>query len=117
MIAGAGTCAKELIEEVGQLDHIFVCVGGGGLLAGCAIATRELSPGCKIHGVEPLASDDIQQSMKLGRIVRIPPPNTIADGAACVETHPITFNVIQKKVDDIITVTDDQLVQSMKYYS
>lgn len=81
VIAGQGTAAKELFEEVGELDALFVCLGGGGLLSGSALAARHLSPGCKVYGVEPEAGNDGQQSFRSGRIVRIETPKTIADGA------------------------------------
>ena len=81
VIAGQGTAVKELLEEVGELDHLFVCLGGGGLLSGSALAARALSPRCKIYGVEPEAGNDGQQSFRSGKIVHIPTPQTIADGA------------------------------------
>ena len=79
VIAGQGTAAKELIEEVGPLDLLLVCLGGGGLLSGCALAAHALSPGCKVVGVEPEAGNDVQQSLAAGRIVSIPVPKSIAD--------------------------------------
>jgi threo-3-hydroxy-L-aspartate ammonia-lyase len=81
VIAGQGTAAKELIEEVGELDHLFVCVGGGGLVSGCSLAAKALSPKCQVHGVEPEAGNDAQQSLAKGEIVAIDTPKTIADGA------------------------------------
>ena len=81
VIAGQGTAAKELIEDAGPLDYLFVCVGGGGLISGCALAARQLSPACKVIGVEPEAGNDVQQSLRRGEIVSIPVPKTIADGA------------------------------------
>ncbi|EPK8019357.1 threo-3-hydroxy-L-aspartate ammonia-lyase [Providencia huaxiensis] len=117
IIAGQGTAAKELIEEVGELDALFVCLGGGGLLSGCAIATRELSPNCQIYGVEPLAGNDAQQSFRRGEIVHIDTPKTIADGAQTQHLGNYTFAVIKNKVDDIFTVTDEQLIDRMKFYA
>lgn len=117
IIAGQGTAAKELIEEVGELDALFVCLGGGGLLSGCAIATRELSPNCQIYGVEPLAGNDAQQSFRRGEIVHIGTPKTIADGAQTQHLGNYTFAVIKNKVDDIFTVTDEQLIDRMKFYA
>ncbi|MEY0433127.1 threo-3-hydroxy-L-aspartate ammonia-lyase [Providencia huaxiensis] len=117
IIAGQGTAAKELIEEVGELDALFVCLGGGGLLSGCAIATRELSPNCQIYGVEPLAGNDAQQSFRRGEIVHIDTPKTIADGAQTQYLGNYTFAVIKNKVDDIFTVTDEQLIDRMKFYA
>ncbi|ENR5390870.1 threo-3-hydroxy-L-aspartate ammonia-lyase [Providencia rettgeri] len=117
IIAGQGTAAKELIEEVGELDALFVCLGGGGLLSGCAIATRKLSPNCQIYGVEPLAGNDAQQSFRRGEIVHIDTPKTIADGAQTQHLGNYTFAVIKNKVDDIFTVTDEQLIDCMKFYA
>ena len=117
IIAGQGTAAKELIEEVGELDALFVCLGGGGLLSGCAIATRKLSPNSQIYGVEPLAGNDAQQSFRRGEIVHIDTPKTIADGAQTQHLGNYTFAVIKNKVDDIFTVTDAQLIDRMKFYA
>ncbi|KLN45696.1 serine dehydratase [Providencia rettgeri] len=117
IISGQGTAAKELIEEVGELDALFVCLGGGGLLSGCALATRELSPNCQIYGVEPLAGNDAQQSFRRGEIVHIDTPKTIADGAQTQHLGNYTFAVIKNKVDDIFTVTDEQLIDRMKFYA
>ena len=81
VLCGQGTAALELFEEVGELDHLFVCLGGGGLLSGSALSARALSPHCKVYGVEPEAGNDVQQSFRSGQRVRIPTPVTIADGA------------------------------------
>ena len=83
-----------MFEEVGKLDHLFVCLGGGGLISGCSLAAKALSPGCKVHGVEPLAGNDAQQSLKTGKIVTIKPPKTIADGAQTAALAPVTFHMI-----------------------
>ncbi|HEP0585386.1 TPA: threo-3-hydroxy-L-aspartate ammonia-lyase [Klebsiella aerogenes] len=115
VIAGQGTAAKELIEEVGPLDALFVCLGGGGLLSGSALAARHLSPGCKVYGVEPEAGNDGQQSFRCGSIVHIETPKTIADGAQTQHLGQYTFPLIQQHVDDILTVSDDELVASMKF--
>lgn len=115
VIAGQGTATKELIEEVGQLDVIFVCLGGGGLLSGSALAARHLSPDCIIYGVEPEAGNDGQQSFSSGKIVHIDTPKTIADGAQTQHLGNITFPIIQQNVNDILTVSDDELVASMKF--
>jgi threonine dehydratase len=117
VIAGQGTAAKELIEEVGKLDGLFVCLGGGGLLAGSALAARELSPHCKIYGVEPEAGNDGQQSFRSGAIVHIDTPKTIADGAQTQHLGQYTFPIIRRDVDDILTVTDDQLVACMRFFA
>lgn len=115
VIAGQGTAAKELIEEVGSLDVLFVCLGGGGLLSGSALAVRHLSPECVIYGVEPEAGNDGQQSFQKGEIVHIDTPKTIADGAQTQHLGHYTFPLIQKYVNDILTVSDSELVASMKF--
>ena len=115
VIAGQGTATKELIEEVGQLDVLFVCLGGGGLLSGSSLAARHLSPDCIIYGVEPEAGNDGQQSFRSGKIVHIDTPKTIADGAQTQHLGNITFPIIQRNVHDILTVSDDELVASMKF--
>jgi threonine dehydratase len=117
VIAGQGTVAKELFEEVGALDYLFVCVGGGGLISGCALAAAELSPGCKIIGVEPAAGNDAQQSLRSGRIVRIAVPQTIADGAQTPALGKLTFPIIQRLVSDIVTVSDHQLLAQMRLFA
>jgi len=117
VLAGQGTAAKELIESVGQLDAMFVCLGGGGMLSGTALATRALSPDCAIYGVEPEAGNDGQRSFRQGSIVHIDTPDTIADGAQTQHLGQYTFPIIQNNVDDILTVSDAQLVESMKFYA
>jgi threo-3-hydroxy-L-aspartate ammonia-lyase len=115
VISGQGTAALELIEDVGTLDALFVCLGGGGLLAGSALSARALAPDCKIYGVEPLAGNDAQQSFRTGSIVSIATPKTIADGAQTSAVGKLNFAIIQRDVTDIFTATDDQLIQSMRF--
>jgi threonine dehydratase len=117
VIAGQGTAAKELIDEIGPLDALFVCLGGGGLLAGSALATRELAPDCKIYGVEPQAGNDGQQSFRSGEIVHIETPKTIADGAQTQHLGQYTFPIIKRDVTDILTATDDQLIACMRFFA
>jgi threonine dehydratase len=117
VIAGQGTAAKELFEEVGELDYFFVCLGGGGLLSGSALATRALSPKCKLYGVEPEAGNDGQQSFRSGSIVHIDTPKTIADGAQTQHLGTLTFPIIQREVDDILTVNDAELVDAMLFFA
>lgn len=117
IIAGQGTATKELIEEVGQLDALFVCLGGGGLLAGSALAAKALSPSCDVYGVEPQAGNDGQQSFRSGRIVHIDVPKTLADGAQTQALGDMTFAVIRDTVRDILAVSDDELVQGMKFFA
>ena len=106
VIAGQGTAVKELLEEAGPLDALFVCLGGGGLLAGSALSARALAPACKVYGVEPEAGNDGQQSFRAGRIVHIETPRTIADGAQTQHLGEHTFAIIRRDVDDIHTATD-----------
>jgi len=117
VLCGQGTAALELFEEVGELDVLLVCLGGGGLLSGSALAARALSPRCQVYGVEPEAGNDVQQSFRRGERVRIPTPRTIADGAQTPLVGELTFEIIRRHVDDILTVTDDQLVEAMRFYA
>jgi len=112
--AGQGTAAKELIEDAGPLDFLLVPCGGGGLLSGCSVAVRELSPACKVIGVEPAAGDDGAQSFRAKKLVTIPTPVTIADGARTASLGPkVTFPTILQNVDDFLTVTDEELLRAM----
>ena len=115
VIAGQGTAAKELFEEVGELDALFMPLGGGGLLSGSALATRALSPRCKVFGVEPEAGNDAQQSFRSGAIVHIDTPKTIADGAQTQHLGHYTFAIIRRDVDDILTASDAELVDCMRF--
>ena len=117
VIAGQGTAALELIEEVGSLDAIFAPLGGGGLLAGTALAAKELLPRVELYGVEPEAGNDGQQSFRSGTIVTIPVPQTLADGAQTLHLGEITFPIIRRNVTDILTATDAQLVEAMKTFA
>jgi threonine dehydratase len=117
VIAGQGTAAVELFEEVGRLDSLFVCLGGGGLLAGSALAARALSPGCKVYGVEPAAGNDGQQSFRSGSIVRIEVPKTIADGAQTQALGEYTFEIIRREVTDILAVSDAELIECMRIFA
>ena len=117
VIAGQGTAAKELFEETGPLDAFFVCLGGGGLLSGSALSTRALSPDCRLYGVEPEAGNDGQQSFRKGEIVHIATPQTIADGAQTQHLGNLTFPIIRRDVNDILTATDDELVQCMRFFA
>lgn len=117
VIAGQGTAAKELFEEVGELHAFFVCLGGGGLLSGSALSTRALEPHCKLYGVEPEAGNDGQQSFRSGSIVHIATPQTIADGAQTQHLGEHTFPIIRRDVDDVLTVTDAQLIDGMRFFA
>jgi len=116
VIAGQGTAAKELIEDAGPLDYLFVCTGGGGLVSGCALAAHALSPGCKVIAVEPEAGNDVQQSFRKGEIVRIAVPKTIADGAQTQFPGQLTFPIIRAMVADVLTVSDAALVEAMRFF-
>jgi len=115
VIAGQGTAAKELIEDVGALDYLFVCCGGAGLLSGCAIAAAHLSPGTRVIGVEPAAGDDAARSFRTRELVHIDLPQTIADGARTQSLGALTFPLVLRHVHDIITVTDAELVAAMRF--
>ena len=117
VMAGRGTAAKELFEEVGELDVLLVPLGGGGLLSGCATVAKALYPNCQVIGVEPAAGNDGQQSFRSGKIVKIETPVTIADGAQTAALGHYTFPVIQERVDNILTATDDQLISAMKFFT
>ena len=117
VIAGQGTAAMELLEDVPGLDYLFVCVGGGGLLAGSTLAAQAMAPGCRLVGVEPEAGNDGQQSFKAGHIVQIPTPHTIADGAQTQALGQLTFPIIAQGVEDMVTATDEQLVQALRFFA
>jgi threonine dehydratase len=122
VMAGQGTAALELVEQVremdgGGLDALLVCVGGGGLISGCAVAATHLLPGIDVWGVEPEAGNDTQRSLAEGRIVHIDTPKTIADGAQTQHSGALTFPVIQALVKGIVTVSDEELVQAMRFFA
>jgi threonine dehydratase len=117
VMAGQGTAALELIEEVGPLDALLVCVGGGGLIAGSAVAAKHLLPDIDVYGVEPEAGNDTQQSLQRGEIVHIATPRTIADGAQTQSSGQLTFPVIRSLVKGVLTVSDAQLVQTMRFFA
>jgi threonine dehydratase len=115
VIAGQSTCARELFEDSGPLDQLIVSVGGGGLISGSALAAHEANPKCRIVGVEPEAGNDVQLSLQQGRIVEIDVPDTIADGQQTTSPGKHTFAVMQQHVDEIVTVTDDQILDGVDY--
>ena len=114
IIAGAGTASYELIQEVGELDYVFCPIGGGGLISGTAIATKGLLPSSKVIGVEPKNADDAYQSLKAGKIIPVKNPNTIADGLR-TSLGSNTFRIIREKVDQIITVSEEEIVDAMQF--
>jgi len=122
VMAGQGTAALELVQQVreldgGGLDALLVCVGGGGLISGCAVAATHLLPGIEVWGVEPEAGNDTQRSLAEGRIVHIDTPRTIADGAQTQHSGELTFPVIQQLVRGIVTASDAQLVDAMRFFA
>ncbi|MEX3692840.1 threo-3-hydroxy-L-aspartate ammonia-lyase [Paraburkholderia sp. BR14263] len=117
VMAGQGTAAKELFEETGELDMLLTPLGGGGLLSGCATAAHALSPACTVIGVEPEAGNDGQRSLQLGEIVHIDTPKTLADGAQTQHLGNLTFAVIRERVSEIVTVSDAELVDTMKFFA
>lgn len=120
VMAGQGTAAWELIEQTregGLLDALLVCVGGGGLISGCAVAADYLSPGTEVWGVEPEAGNDVQQSLARGSVVKIDTPQTLADGAQTQQCGALTFPIIQALVRGIVTVPDTELVTAMRFFA
>ena len=115
VIAGQGTAARELIDEVFSIDALLVPCGGGGLLSGCAVYTRHALPTCSIIGVEPETADDATRSFKSGTLQTVHNPQTIADGLRTESLGSITFPTIQKNVDDMVTVSDRDIIETMYY--
>ena len=113
IVAGQGTAAKELIEDAGPLDLLLVPCGGGGLLSGCAVAAKHLVPSCRVIGVEPAAGDDATRSFHTKSLQTISVPDTIADGARTTSLGRVTFPLVLRYVDDMLTVTDDELLRAM----
>jgi threonine dehydratase len=113
VVAGQGTAAKELIEDAGPLDLLLVPCGGGGLLSGCALAAKHLSPQCRVIGVEPAAGDDATRSFKTKTLQTVKNPDTIADGARTPSLGKVTYPLVMRYVDDMLTVTDAELLKSM----
>lgn len=114
VISGQGTVALELFEDTGRLDTLLVCVGGGGLISGCATVAKAQPEAVRVIGVEPEAGNDAVRSMREGRIVTIPTPHTIADGQQTTSVGERTFAVMKERVDDVITVTDGEIVAAMR---
>lgn len=115
IIAGQGTVALELIEDAGALDVLLVCLGGGGLMAGCCLAATALSPSVRIYGVEPEAGDDWVRSWRENRIVSIPVPKTIADGQQTQAPGELTWPIVRSLAAGIVTVTDDEIRSAMRF--
>lgn len=115
VIAGQGTVALELFQEVDDVDLLVVCVGGGGLISGCATVAAAQDHGVQVVGVEPEAGDDVKQSLEQGHIVTIPTPKTIADGQQTTSPGDKTFTVMQAHVDAIVTVSDTEIIDAMRF--
>ena len=115
IIAGQGTVARELLQTAGPLDLLLVPCGGGGLLSGCAITVKSLSPGCRIVGVEPELGDDATRSFHSGTLCSVKNPATIADGARTSALGKLTFPLVMALVDDMVTVSDEALVRAMRW--
>jgi threonine dehydratase len=115
IMAGAGTAALELLEQVPDLDTLLAPIGGGGLISGCAIATNGLRPAARVLGVEPADADDTRRSLQGGQRVSIEPPRTIADGLRITSPGALTFPVVQRHVADVVTVTDDEILEALRF--
>lgn len=115
VIAGQGTAALELLEDQPELDYLYVCVGGGGLISGCALAARAKAPNCRVIGVEPAAGDDATRSFHTGVLQTVHNPDTIADGARTASLGKLTFPLVRACVDDMMTVTDGELLDAMQF--
>ena len=115
IVAGAGTAAMELLDQAPDLDALVVPVGGGGLISGCSIAARHMRPGIRIFGAEPADGNDTYLSLAAGKRVEIPPPGTIADGLRSQMPGEITFPIVQKHVEQIVLVTDDEIRATVKF--
>jgi threonine ammonia-lyase medium form len=116
IIAGQGTATIEIAQEIQELDYLFVPIGGGGLIGGTAIAAKSLFPHVKVIGVETEPANDCYQSFRKKEIVRISPPNTIADGMRTQAVGKRNFEIILKYVDDVITVKDEQVIEMMRFF-
>ena len=115
VVAGQGTAALELIEEVGALDHLLVPCGGGGLLSGSAIAAKTLSPACRVTGIEPELADDATRSFRTGTLHTVHNPPTIADGTRTSSLGKVTFPLVLKYVDDMQTVSEQAIIEAVRF--
>lgn len=115
VVAGQGTAAKELVEEIDGLDFVFAPCGGGGLLSGTAISVKNLSPASRVYGVEPELADDAVRSFKTGQLQTVHNPPTIADGLRTPSLGKVTFPLVQKYVDEMVTVSEEEIIRTMYY--
>jgi threonine ammonia-lyase medium form len=116
LIAGQGTLVIEIFQEMKDLDYLFVPIGGGGLISGCAVAAKNLFPNVRVIGVETEGANDCYQSFRAGKIISLATTNTIADGMRTNAVGEINFGIIRSYVDDIITIKDDDLYPMMKFF-
>ena len=116
LIAGQGTSGAEIFHDLKDLDYLFVPVGGGGLIAGCSIAVKNIYPGVKVIGVETEGANDAYQSFRAGKIVKIPKAVTVADGMRTLSVGMLNFEIMKKYVDDIITIPDDAIFPMMRFF-
>lgn len=117
IVAGQGTATSELMEEAPELDMVVTTLGGGGLLAGASIAAHGVNPKCKVVGVEPVGGDDGLQSLRAGRVIRIPPPKGLPEGALATHVGAVNFEIIRRHVDEIVLVTDEEIMTAMKFFA
>jgi threonine dehydratase len=115
IMAGQGTAALELLEDIPTLDAFVVCVGGGGLAAGCATIAKSMRPGIRVFGVEPEVANDAALSLAAGERITIPPPNTIADGLRTPTTGKLTFPVLQRHIEKILLVSEAEIRATMRF--
>ncbi len=115
IMAGAGTAALELVEEVPDLDAVLVPIGGGGLISGSAIAVHGVQPQARVFGVEPDTADDTRRSLRAGERVSIPPPPTIADGLRITKPGTLTFPIVQQEVEDVLLVSDEEILEAVRF--
>jgi threonine dehydratase len=115
IIAGQGTAALELMEDIPDLDALVAPIGGGGLMSGCSIAAKHLRPGIRVIGVEPENGNDAYLSLAAGKRMEIPPPDTIADGLRAPVPGELTFPILQRNLERVVLVSDDEIRQTMNY--
>jgi threonine dehydratase len=114
-IAGQGTAAKELLEEVPDLDAMVVCIGGGGLMSGSSIAAHHLNPKIRMFGVEPELANDTYLSFEAGKRVKIDTPGTIADGLRSTSPGELTFPILRKHLEKVLLVSDDEIRAAVRF--